>query len=114
MLLSIIVPVFNVESYIDECLKSILHCHLYNCEIIIVLGASSDESNNKCCHYAKKYENIRIVYQTGQGLSNARNCGFDQCRGEYVSYIDSDDYVDSERYSHIISFLRSAEPKLSC
>lgn len=109
MLLSIIIPVFNVESYVDKCLESILRCDLGDCEVILVLGASSDESNNKCCYYAKKYENIHLVYQTGQGLANARNCGYDQCSGEYISYIDSDDYVDVKRYSQILSFLRTGE-----
>lgn len=109
MLLSIIIPVFNVESYIDECLESILRCDLSNCEVILVVGASSDESNNICYRYADKYEKIRLVHQTGKGLANARNCGYDQCFGEYISYIDSDDYVDGDRYSKLISFLRTGE-----
>ena len=107
LLLSIIIPVYNVEPYVERCLCSVLACELSNCEIIISLGESSDKSEDVCRDYAKKYPLIRILEQDGKGLSNARNCAMRIARGEYLLFLDSDDYVDGQCLDSMISQLRS-------
>lgn len=102
MFLSIIVPVFNVEKYLEKCINSILNMKFKDYEIIFVIGSSSDNSNNICKQYQEQYNNIMIVKQDGTGLSNARNCGFYCSTGNYIMYIDSDDYINTKRFDETI------------
>lgn len=107
MILSIIIPVYNVEPYLDTCLNSVLECDLTDCEIILSLRESKDRSCEICMEYQSRYPFIRIVKQDGVGLSNARNCAMRLAQGEYVLFIDSDDNVDSQILSDLIEKLRS-------
>ncbi len=107
ILLSIIIPVYNVEPYIEHCLSTVLDCNLDSCEIILSLGKSIDKSNDICADYERKYPLIHALRQSGAGLSNARNCAMDMAQGEYLLFLDSDDYVDSFCLDSIISKLRS-------
>ena len=91
---SIIVPVFNVENYIDKCLSSLVNQTLKNIEIIVVNDGSLDNSQNIIDEYVKKYENVKSYIKKNGGLSDARNYGLKYASGEYISFIDSDDYVD--------------------
>lgn len=109
MLLSIIVPVFNVEKYIEKCLESILAIDFKDYEIILVLGHSSDNSNDICQEYKNKYNNITIVKQTGKGLSNARNCGLRLVNGRYVTFVDSDDFIISDQFNKTITGIKKLE-----
>jgi len=95
ILLSIIIPVYNVEQYLKKCLDSILCCNLKDCELLLSMGKSSDRSELLCREYAQKYLFIQFFNQNGKGLSNARNCALDLAKGRYVLFLDSDDYVDS-------------------
>lgn len=104
--LSIVIPVYNVEPYVEQCLSSVLNCNLSGCEMILVLGSSTDNSNDICLKYERNYSVIRSLYQSGAGLSNARNCGMEAARGEYLLFLDSDDYVDSECLDTVIAKLR--------
>lgn len=104
--LSIIIPVYNVEPHIEQCLSTVLSCDLTGCEIILSLGISTDRSNDICLNYERKYSFIHNLYQDGTGLSNARNCAMDVAHGEYLLFLDSDDYVDSLCLDTIISRLR--------
>ena len=94
MKLTIIVPVYKVEAYLDFCLKSICRQKIADCEIILVDDASPDRSGELCDHWAEKDKRIRVVHnlQNG-GLSAARNKGLDMARGEFVTFVDSDDYL---------------------
>ncbi len=107
MLISIIVPVLNIEKYIERCLESILAGCSDSCEIILVTGVSSDNSNEICERYQMAFPNVRVLQQSGKGLSNARNCALDVAVGEYVSYVDGDDYVDSELFRSLLETLRA-------
>lgn len=107
MLLSIIIPVYNVEPYLEHCLLTVLACDLTSCEIILSLGKSADKSTDICQDYAQKYPFIQIVEQSGNGLSNARNCAMDLAQGEYILFLDGDDYVDSGYLGRLIKSLRS-------
>lgn len=104
--LSILIPVYNVENYIRQCLDSILSCSFYDYEIIIIIGTSTDNSNSICKEYKEKYQekipDIIIIYQNGKGLSNARNCGLSIARGEYIMFVDSDDYINSSLFDQTI------------
>ena len=107
ILLSIIIPVYNVEAYLDRCLSSILMCNLDMCEILLSLGQSADNSNSICMEYEKKYSFIRTLKQGGVGLSDARNCALKAAKGTYILFIDSDDFVSSNNLDYVLDFLRS-------
>lgn len=100
--LSIIIPVYNVENYLSQCLDSILSCKFSSYEIILIIGNSTDRSNQICMDYANNYSQITIVTQNGTGLSNARNCGMSIAAGTYVMYIDSDDFIQTAAFDTTI------------
>lgn len=102
ILISIIVPIFNVERYLTTCLDSLYNQGVEenNYEIILVNDGSTDHSLEICNHYAEIHSNIHIYSQENQGVSAARNCGLAKAVGEWVMFVDSDDYLckDSLRY----------------
>ena len=98
MFLSIIVPIFNVEAYLKKCVESILACGLNDYELIFVNDGSQDSSYNICLEFKKNYDFIKVIDQENGGLSNARNAGLSIAVGEYVIFIDSDDYIISESF----------------
>jgi len=104
---SFIIPVYNVEKYLEKCLKSILKCKLVEYEIILVIGKSDDLSDKICFDYKKRYDNITIVEQNSKGLSNARNCGMKIARGKYFVFIDSDDFVDSANFDSVLCKIKN-------
>ena len=107
MILSIIIPVYNVEAYLAECLDSVLECDLTDCELILSLRESGDRSTEICKAYCARFPFVKTVMQSGTGLSDARNCGVQAAQGEYILYIDSDDRVDSAVLSDLIGRLRA-------
>lgn len=100
-LISIIVPIYNVEQYLGECVDSILSQTYKNLEIILVDDGSPDNCGAICDEYAKKDKRIRVIHKENGGLSSARNAGLDVATGEYISFIDSDDYV-SEKFIEVL------------
>jgi len=98
---SVIVPVYNVEKYIDECLQSILNQTYSNIEIILVDDGSTDRSSEICDGYAAQDERIRIIHKKNGGLSSARNAGLRIVSGTYVTFVDSDDCI-ATRYVEIL------------
>lgn len=95
---SVIVPVYNVEKYIDRCLNSLINQTLKELEIIIIDDESPDNCPSICDKYAEKYENIVVIHKKNEGLGLARNTGLNIAKGEYVAFIDSDDYIDLTFY----------------
>lgn len=93
-LISIIVPVFNVEDYIKECLESIIKQTYTNLEILIIDDGSTDTSGQICDNYAKKDKRIKVIHQQNLGLSASRNKGIKLSKGKYLSFIDSDDIIN--------------------
>lgn len=91
--ISFIVPVYNVEKYLDECIKSILLQDLEEKEIILINDGSQDNSGKICDEYAQRYSFIKVIHQRNAGLSSARNRGISEARGEYIFFIDSDDFL---------------------
>lgn len=105
-LLSIIIPVYNVENYIDECIGSILSQDFTDYEVILVDNASTDSSGRICEIYANKNSNIRVIHLKVNALpSGARNAGLDIARGEYVHFCDSDDYYAEDCFNKISDIL---------
>lgn len=96
--LSIIVPVYNVENYLGECIESILRQTFRNYELILVDDGSTDRSGEICDEYAAKDDRIAVVHKENGGLSDARNAGIKVCKGEYVTFVDSDDFIDRDTY----------------
>ena len=93
---SIIVPVYNVEKYLDRCIYSLLSQSLKEIEIILVDDASPDKCPILCDDYASQYQNIRVIHKQNAGLGWARNSGIDVARGEYICFVDSDDFIESD------------------
>ena len=104
--LSIIVPVYNVEKYLQRCMESLLTQNISNYEIILVDDGSKDKSSEICNEYASKYSFVRVIHKENEGLGYARNSGLAVAKGKYVSFVDSDDTVSSE---HFRELLRVAE-----
>lgn len=98
---SIIVPVYNVERYLNKCIDSILSQTFKDFELILVDDGSTDSSSQICDEYLKKDNRIKVIHKNNGGLSSARNIGLDMAKGEYISFIDSDDYV-SNKYIEIL------------
>lgn len=92
-LISIIVPVYNVEKYIHECVDSIINQTYKNIEIILVDDGSPDNCGKICDEYAEKDSRIKVIHKENGGLSDARNCGIDAASGEWLMFVDSDDWL---------------------
>ena len=111
MLLSIIVPVYQVEKYLKTCIKSMLDCDGFSYEIILVVKPSCDKSEYIANEIQREYsDRVRVVTQDGDGLSNARNVGLRYAKGEYVVFFDSDDYIDAKTFSNLMQSLESRMP----
>ncbi|MDO5381697.1 MAG: glycosyltransferase [Eubacteriales bacterium] len=95
-LVSVIVPVYMVEDYLKECIDSIINQSYKNLEIILVDDGSKDKSSEICDEYALNDCRVRVVHKKNGGLSSARNAGLDICRGEYIAFVDSDDFIHRE------------------
>lgn len=100
-LISVIVPVYNVEKYIHRCVDSILAQTYTNLEIILVDDGSPDNCPAICDEYAKKDSRIKVIHKENSGLSSARNAGLDIATGDYIGFIDSDDYIASDMYKKL-------------
>lgn len=94
MFFSVIVPVYNVEKYLKECIDSVLSQTFEDFELILVDDGSKDSSGAICDEYAQKDNRVKVIHKENGGLSDARNVGTNSAIGEYVIYIDSDDYID--------------------
>lgn len=103
--ISVIIPVYNTAKYLPRCLDSIINQTFADIEIICVNDGSTDESAKILKLYAKQDKRIKIIKQANAGLSAARNLGLAHIRGQYVSFIDSDDWIDIEYYEHLISVM---------
>ncbi len=95
-LISVIVPIYNVEKYLRKCVDSLINQTYKNLEIILVDDGSPDNCPKICDEYAKQDSRIKVMHKENGGLSDARNAGMKVARGEYISFIDSDDWIKSE------------------
>ena len=101
-LISVIVPVYNIEAYLRKCIDSILAQTYTNLEIILVDDGSTDNSGEICNEYAAKDARIRVIHKGNGGLSSARNTGIDIATGKYIGFVDSDDYLAPDMYEKLL------------
>ncbi len=111
--ISIIVPVYNMEKYLERCVDSIL-CQTYtNLEIILVNDGSSDSSPSICDKYAEADSRVKVVHKTNGGLSSARNAGLDVATGDYIGFVDSDDYISTDMYKVLAERLDNSDCEIA-
>lgn len=94
-LVTVVIPVYNVETYLDRCMRSIVGQTYQNLEILMIDDGSTDHSSEMCDEWAKNDGRIRVIHKKNAGASEARNTGIDNAQGEYICFCDSDDYVDT-------------------
>lgn len=94
VLLSIVIPVYNKEKYLKKCMNSVLNQTYQNFEVILVDDGSSDDSVQMCDRYAESDARVRVIHKPNGGVSTARNRGIEEARGQYITFLDSDDYIE--------------------
>ena len=112
-MISVIVPIYKVEKYLRDCVDSILAQSYTDFELILVDDGSPDRCGEICEEYARKYPRVRVIHQENQGLSGARNAGMDVAKGEFLTFIDSDDMVSPEYLSTLLQALEDSDADLS-
>lgn len=108
-MISIIIPIYKVEQYLDECVTSIINQTYKDLEIILVDDGSPDSCPQMCDEWAKKDARIKVVHKKNGGLSSARNAGLKVATGEYIGFVDSDDYVDGSMYEDLMQVMNQNE-----
>ena len=112
--LSIIVPVYRVENYLKRCIESILNQSFQNFELILVDDGSPDRCGEIIDQFHQIDKRVVAIHQTNQGVSSARNAGLQIARGEYVGFVDPDDYIEPEMYNILIRILEDNNADISC
>lgn len=112
-LISIVIPVYNVESYLHKCIDSILSQTYSNIEIILVDDGSTDSSGKICDDYLKKDSRVRVIHKTNGGLSEARNFGIEVCSGSFIGFVDSDDWIEKEMYASLYARLSATQTMMA-
>ena len=112
-LISVIVPVYNVEEYVERCIRSILEQSYSNMEIILVDDGSTDNSSKICDLYAKKDNRIVVLHKENGGLSDARNAGIELIKGDYLTFIDSDDWVEKDYLEYLFELIDNNKTDVS-
>ena len=113
-LISVIVPVYNVENLITRCVKSIIGQTYPNLEIILVDDGSKDNSGSICDELALCDKRIKVIHKKNGGASAARNVGIDKAKGQYIGFVDSDDYIEPQMYESLLFGLKKYNTDISC
>ena len=106
-MISIIVPIYRVEPFLARCIESILKQTYTNLEILLIDDGSQDRCDEICDEYAKKDGRIRVFHTENRGLSAARNLGLQEAKGEYIGFVDSDDWIESDMYEVLLNKMRA-------
>ena len=112
-LISVIIPIYNVEQYLDECLNSVINQTYKKIEIILVDDGSTDNSGNICDEYKKKDNRIKVIHKANGGLSDARNVGIKLASGKYIQFIDSDDFIDNDMIEILYNLIKENDADIS-
>lgn len=112
MLISVIVAVYNIEKYIAKCIESIINQSYRKLEIILVDDGSTDKSGKICDAYSEKDDRIKVIHRRNGGLSAARNTGIEQATGQFVAFVDGDDWIDPTLYESMIKLAERYEADL--
>lgn len=105
-LISVIIPIYKVELYIDKCVESVLNQTWKNIEVILVDDGSPDKCGLMCDEYAKKDKRIKVIHKDNGGLSDARNAGMEVATGDYIGFVDSDDWIDENFYEQLMDKIK--------
>ena len=111
--ISVIVPVYNAEKYLSKCIDSIINQTFKDIEIILINDGSTDRSIEICKSYKEKYDNIRFISQSNKGVSAARNLGIDNAVGEYISFVDADDWITDDMYGRLYKKVKDENADLA-
>lgn len=111
--ISVIIPVYNAEKYIKKCIESVLSQSFSDFELLLVDDGSTDQSGEICDSYAKTDKRIKVIHKQNGGVSTARNAGLLNSSGEYIGFIDSDDYIEPEMYSVLIDNIEKFQCDIS-
>lgn len=112
-LISVIVPVYKVEPYLERCVNSIVNQTYKNLEIVLVNDGSPDRCGEICDELARQDARIRVIHKENGGLSSARNAGLDVISGEYIGFVDSDDWIESDMYERLLFLLSNNNAQIS-
>lgn len=112
-LISVIVPVYQTNEYLDRCIESIIQQEYKNIEIILIDDGSTDGSEKKCDEYANKDVRVKVIHEENRGLSHARNKGIDVAMGEYISFVDSDDIIHEKFLSYLYDLCKKNNADIS-
>lgn len=112
-LISIIVPIYNAENYLEKCIQSLINQTYKNLEIILINDGSTDNSKKICNEYAKKDQRIKLINQKNSGVSTARNKGMESAQGQYICFVDSDDYISQEFIEKMTNQIITAKADLA-
>ena len=112
-LLSVIVPCYNVEKYIDKCISSIVNQTYPNLEILLINDGSTDSTGILCDEWQKRDSRIRVIHKQNEGLSYARKTGVENAAAEFVTFVDSDDWIDPDMYSDMMSAMISTDSDIA-
>lgn len=107
--ISVIIPIYNIEEYLPRCLESVLAQTYRNLEVILVDDGSWDNSGMIADQYVLKDQRIKVIHQKNQGVSAARNAGLDQATGEYIGFVDGDDYIEPDMYEILVHIMESEQ-----
>ena len=112
-LISVVVPVFNASKYLERCIESIIHQTYPHIEVIIVNDGSTDESELICLKYTERYEYIKYFYKQNGGLGSARNFGINNCNGDYIGFVDSDDWIDYDYFEGLFTLMSKHKAQIT-
>lgn len=110
--ISIVVPIYKVEEYLDKCIKSLINQTYKEIEIILVDDGSPDRCPKMCDEYAEEDDRIKVIHKVNGGLSDARNYGLKESTGEYVLFVDSDDYIELDTCEKFLYIIKSNKPDI--
>lgn len=113
-LISVIIPVYKAEDYLETCVQSICNQSYRNLEIILVDDGSPDRCGEMCDAFAKADSRIRVFHKENGGQSSARNLGLDNMTGEYVGFVDSDDWIEPDMYAHLHHLIETHNGQIAC
>lgn len=111
--ISVIIPIYNVEKYLKDCINSVINQTYKNLEIILVDDGATDSSGIICDNYAQKDDRIKVIHKKNGGLSSARNEGMKIATGELISFVDGDDYIASDFYEYLYSIMEKNDADIS-
>lgn len=112
-LISVIVAAYNIEAYLPRCLESLLRQSYHELEIIVVDDGSKDNTGEICDQYAQKDSRIQVIHQSNQGLSGARNAGLAAASGDYIGYVDGDDWIEPDMYEAMLAACEEEDAQIA-